>query len=167
MILREPAQALDPRMRTVWAVEGAIATAVLGVVVTVVVVVFVVADASTAAWFVGVAGVALVIASGVVLVWFLPAHDHRYFRYEVNDLGLYVARGWLWRRWHVVPHARIETVDIKSGPLLRAFGLVSVQVATAAAGGGTGIPGLTPSAADALVEELALRAGTEEGHEGR
>ncbi len=163
MILREPALALDPRMRTVWAIEGAIATAVLGMAVTVAVVVLAVVGASAAAWVVGVVGVAAVLASGFLLVRLSPAHDHRHFRYEVTELGLYVARGWLWRRWQVVPHARIETVDIKSGPLLRAFGLVAVQVATAAAGGGTAIPGLEPSAADALVEELARRSGIEEG----
>jgi membrane protein YdbS with pleckstrin-like domain len=161
MILREPAVALDRRMRTVWAVQGAIAAAVLAVGVTVIVAVLVAVDATTAAWIVGGAGAAVAVAAGLVLIWLLPMHDHRHFRYEVMDLGLYVARGWLWRRWQVVPHARIETVDIRSGPLLRAFGLVSVQVATAAAGGGTGIPGLTPGDADALVEELAQRAGIE------
>ena len=162
MILRDPAEALDPRMRTVWAVQGAITTAVLGAGVAVTVIVLVAVDARTAAWIVGAAGIAVVLVAGLALIWLLPMHDHRHFRYEVMDLGLYVARGWLWRRWQVVPHARIETVDIRAGPLLRAFGLVSVQVATAAAGGGTGIPGLTPEAADALVEELSRRAGIEE-----
>jgi uncharacterized protein len=163
VILREPIQALDPRMRTVWAVQGAIGTAVLGLVVTGAVVALAVSDAGTAGWVVGAAGAAAVIASAVFFGWLLPSLDYRHFRYEVTELGLYVARGWLWRRWQVVPHARIQTVDIRSGPLLRAYGLVAVHVATAAAGGGTGIPGLASSEADALVEELARRAGIEEG----
>jgi membrane protein YdbS with pleckstrin-like domain len=108
-----------------------------------------------------VGGAALVVAVGIVLIWVLPRHLHRHFRYEVTELALYVARGWLWRRWQVVPHARIETVDVKSGPILRGFGLVAVEVATAAVGGGTGIPGLTPDAADALVGQLAKRAAIE------
>jgi membrane protein YdbS with pleckstrin-like domain len=161
VILREPADALDLRMRTVWAVQGALVTAGLGLGIAVAVTVLVAVGASTAALVAGVGGAALVIAIGILLIWLLPRHDHRHFRYEVMELGLYVARGWLWRRWQVVPHARIETVDITSGPLLRAFGLVAVQVATAAAGGGTGIPGLTPDAADALVEELSRRAAIE------
>ena len=66
-------------------------------------------------------------------------------------------------RWHVVPHARVQTVDTKRGPLERALGLVSVFVTTASAKGGTGVPGLDPSVADALVEELARRAGIDEG----
>jgi uncharacterized protein len=161
VILRDPAHALDVRTRWVWAVEGAIATAVLGLLVAFAVVVLVAADAGTAAWVVGVLGAAAVLASGLCLAWLVPGLEHRHFRYEVTELGLYVARGWLWRRWHVVPHARIETVDVTSGPLLRVFGLVAVQVATAAAGGGTGIPGLARATADQLVNELARRAGVE------
>jgi uncharacterized protein len=162
VILREPAEALDPRMRTVWAVEGALATATLAVAVTAAVLVLALTDEGAAAWIVGVAGAAALIACAPLLVRFRPSFEHRHFRYEVTDVGLYTARGWLWRRWQVVPHARVETVDIKSGPLLRAFGLVAVRVATAAAKGGTGIPGLDPRAADALVAELSKRAGIEE-----
>ena len=62
-----------------------------------------------------------------------------------------------------MPHARVQTVDTKRGPLERAFGLVSVAVSTASAKGGTDIPGLDPRVADALVEELARRAGIDEG----
>jgi uncharacterized protein len=164
VILREPAEALDPRMRALWRVEGAIATVVLALIVAGVVVVLIVVDAAVrAAWIAGVVGAVAVVAAAVFLVWVWPSLEHRHFRYEVTELGLYVARGWLWRRWQVVPHARIQTVDTKSGPLLRAFGLVAVAVTTAAAGGGTGIPGLEPHAADALIEELARRAGIEEG----
>src|ERR687898_1325634 len=134
-------------MRTVWAVEGAITVAALGLVVAAAVVVLVLADASTAAWSAGVAGGAAVIASAVVLVWLLPTLGQRHFRYEVMELGLYVARGWLWRRWQVVPHARIQTVDTTAGPLLPGFGLVAVEVTTASAAGGTSIPGLPPDVA--------------------
>jgi membrane protein YdbS with pleckstrin-like domain len=162
VILREPARALDPRMRTVWAVEGTLATTVLAVAVAALVILLVATDDSAAAWLVGLAGAVAVVVSAIVLGWLLPTFAHRHFRYEVTELGLYVARGWLWRRWQIVPHARVETVDIRSGPLLRAFGLVAVEVSTAAAGGGTGVPGLAPAEADALVEELARRAGIEE-----
>jgi uncharacterized protein len=163
VILREPAQSLDPRMRTLWALQGAIATVVLALAVAVAVVALFAADAGAAAWIGAVLGVAAVVGGAVLFVWVWPAYAYRYFRFEVTELGLYVARGWLWRRWQVVPHARVQTVDTRSGPLLRAFGLVAVLVTTAAAGGGTHIPGLSRADADALVEELARRAGVEEG----
>jgi membrane protein YdbS with pleckstrin-like domain len=46
---------------------------------------------------------------------------------------------------------------------MRRLGLVSVEVQTASAAGSTSIPGLPPETADALVAELARRAGIEEG----
>ena len=162
MILREPANALDPRVRAVWTAEGIVATLVLALLVAAAAGLTAVSGASTAAWIVAGAGGALVVLSGVFAV-VRPRVDYRRYRYEVTELGLYVAQGWLWRRWQVIPHARVQTVDTKAGPLLRAFGLVSVEVTTASAAGGTSIPGLRPNAAATLVEELARRAGIEEG----
>ena len=162
MILREPANALDPRVRAVWTAEGVVATLVLAVIVAAGATLTAVGGASTAAWLVAVLGGTLVVLSGV-FAFVRPRIDYARYRYEVTALGLYVAHGWLWRRWQVIPHARVQTVDTKAGPLLRAFGLVAVEVTTASAAGGTSIPGLRPAVADALVEELARRAGIEEG----
>jgi uncharacterized protein len=162
MILREPARALDSRVRTMWAVEGAGVAAFLALLVVSATAGLALADEETWAWVVGVLGVIAVAAAAVLLVVVGPRLEHRHFRFEVTELGLYVASGWLWRRWQVVPHARVQTVDTTSGPLLRALGLVEVRVTTASSGGSTGIPGLRPTEADALVEELARRAGVEE-----
>ena len=162
MILREPALALDPKVRRFWLVQNLIAVGIVAALVVAGAPVAAVLDATTAAWLIGLIG-------GLVVIALLPLAvvgaglDHRHFRYEVTDLGLSVASGWIWRSHQVVPHARVQTVDTTAGPLLRAFGLVSVQVRTASAHGGTSIPGLTPPVADRLVEELALRAGIEEG----
>ena len=162
MILREPARELDPRVRTAWAIEGASVALAHALVVAAVVVALTLSGESGWAWAVGVAGGAAVAAAAVLLAVVWPRLAYRHYRFEVTELGLYVASGWLWRRWQVVPHARVQTVDTTSGPLLRALGLVEVRVTTASAGGGTGIPGLRPTGADALVEELARRAGVEE-----
>ena len=163
MILREPAHALDPRVRTVWVVKGAIATGGVAAVGGLAVAIVARATSGGAApWSAGAVAAGVVVATGVALFGVAPAVAHKHFRYEVTDVGFYVAQGWLWRRWKVVPHARVQTVDTRSGPLLRAFGLVAVDVTTAAAGGGTGIPGLVPAVADALVLELARRAEVDE-----
>ena len=162
MILREPATALDPRVRTLWLVENLLATGVVAALVVGGAVVAAMLGAATVAWLVGVLG-GLAVVALVVLSFVSARLDHRHFRYEVTDLGLYVSRGWLWRRYQVVPHARVQTVDTTSGPLMRALGLVAVLVRTASSAGGTSIPGLTPEVADRLVEELARRAGLEEG----
>jgi membrane protein YdbS with pleckstrin-like domain len=115
--------------------------------------------AAVVAALAGGAPTALLAVAAVVQ----PRLAYRRFRYEITDLGLYVARGRLWRRWQVVPHARVQTVDTKSGPLERSFGLVSVAVTTASADGGTVVPGLDRDVADGLVSELARRAGIDEG----
>ena len=162
MILREPATALDPRVRTLWLVENLLATGLAALLVAGGTVAAAMLDATTAAWLVGILG-GLVVVALSVLSFVSAGLDYRHFRYEVTDLGLYVARGWMWQRHQVVPHARVQTVDTTAGPLMRALGLVAVQVRTASAAGSTSIPGLVPDVADRLVEDLARRAELEEG----
>ena len=163
MILRSPANRLDPRVRRLWAAEALAGAGVLALCVAAGAVLAAVAGAPDVALVVGVAGGALAVAVAVLGALVLPPLRYRRFRYEVTPLGLYVAHGRLWRHWHVVPHARVQTVDTHAGPLQRAFGLVEVHVATASAAGGTGIPGLAPDVADRLVHELARHADVEEG----
>ena len=162
VILRDPALPLDPRVQGLWVFEWALVALGALIATTAVALLLATAEEGTAAVIVAIAGGAVVLLL-VVLAVVQPRLDYRRFRYEITDLGLYVARGRLWRKWQVVPHARVQTVDTKRGPLERAFGLVSVVVTTAAAKGGTDVPGLDPRVADALVEELARRAGIEEG----
>jgi membrane protein YdbS with pleckstrin-like domain len=119
-------------------------------------------DAGTVALLIGLLG-GLVVVGAAVMAVLVPRVDYRHYRYEVTELGLYVAKGWLWRRHQVVPHARVQTVETTVGPLMRAFGLVSVDITTASSSGGLTVPGLAPNVADRLVQELALRAGLEEG----
>jgi uncharacterized protein len=162
VILREPANALDPRMRAFWTAEGVIATTVAAGLAAAAAVITALTGITSAAWLiVGLAGPGVILLYGLAVA--SARLNYRHFRYEVTEHGLYVAKGWLWQRHQFVPHARMQTVDTKSGPLLRAFGLVAVEVTTASAAGGTSIPGLTPAAADALVSELARRAEVEEG----
>jgi len=162
VILREPAEALDPRVRRYWLVQNLTVVGFVAVLVGFGAVMAAVLDATTVAWLISLIGGPVVVVLAPLAV-VAAGLDYRRFRYEVTDLGLYVASGWLWRSHQVVPHARVQTVDTTAGPLLRAFGLVSVHVRTASAHGGTSIPGLTPVVADQLVEELARRAGIEEG----
>jgi membrane protein YdbS with pleckstrin-like domain len=162
VILRDPAEQLDPRAKRLWTLEWALLGLGSAIAAAVAVVALAASDRDVAAAVVGVvAGAAVLLVTLLAVVE--PRLSYRRFRYEITELGLYVARGWAWRRWQVVPHARVQTVDTKRGPLQRACGLVSVAVTTASARGGTDVPALDPQVADALVEELARRAGIEEG----
>lgn len=162
MILREPAIALDPRVRTLWLLQNLLATGLVAALVVGGAVVAAMLDADVVAWLVAGLGAAVVVTLAV-LSFVSAGLDYRHFRYEVTDLGLYVAHGWFWQRYQVIPHARVQTVDTTAGPLMRALGLVAVLVRTASSAGGTSVPGLTPEVADGLVEDLARRAGIEEG----
>ena len=162
MILRDPSRRLDPRVQRLWALEWGLAALVFAIVTVAIAIPLALADNGWAAVVVALVGGGLTLGLlGLALVQ--PRLAYRRFGYEITDLGLYVARGRLWRRWQVVPHARVQTVDTKHGPLERFVGLVSVEVNTASASGGTDVPGLDPGVANALVEELARRAGIEEG----
>lgn len=163
MILREPAEQLDPRVRRLWAAEGLLGAGVLALAAAGATALTALAGAGGAALAVGAAGATVVAPAAVLGAVLGPRLRYRRFRYEVTEHGLYVARGALWRRWQVVPHARVQTVDTRAGPLQRALGLVEVQVTTASAAGGTAIPGLAPAVADRLVRTLARHAEAEEG----
>lgn len=162
VILREPALQLDPRVLRLWALEWGLTALACAAVTTALAMPLALANEGVAALVVAGmgGGVTLLLALAAVLQ---PRLAYRRFRYEITDLGLYVARGRLFRQWQIVPHARVQTVDTKRGPLERAFGLVSVAVSTASARGGTDIPGLDRRVADSLVQELARRAGIDEG----
>jgi hypothetical protein len=163
VIPRDPALQLDRRVQRLWAAEALVAAAVLGALVVGGTVLAALTWSTGGAILVGALGGAAVLALALGGVMVAPRLAYARYRYEVTELGLYVAHGRFWRRWQVVPHARVQTVDVESGPLLRAFGLVEVRVTTASAEGGTGIPGLAPDIADRLVHELARRADVEEG----
>jgi membrane protein YdbS with pleckstrin-like domain len=81
----------------------------------------------------------------------------RYARwgYQVRELDVVIESGVWWRTRRCVPRARVQHVDIASGPIDRSLGLVNVELFVA---GGIGavasIPGLSPHAAEALREAL-------------
>ena len=68
MILREPAVALDPRVRTYWLVQGVLAVCFVAVLVIAGAVVAAVLDATLVAWLVGGIGGLVVVVLAVLAV---------------------------------------------------------------------------------------------------
>lgn len=58
-----------------------------------------------------------------------------FFRYGVVGNDLVINEGWLVRKRRSIPLARVQSVDVRAGVLLRIFGLVDLAVQTA---GGSG-----------------------------
>ena len=78
----------------------------------------------------------------------VPDLRWRRWRYEIRDDEVDLQRGILWVGRTLVPLARIQHVDTRSGPLQRRFGLATVVFYTAA--GANSIPELSaPVAAEA------------------
>lgn len=103
--------------------------------------------------------IAVAVAAVVIFVVGLPwiGRRVRSWGYAERDDDLVVGSGIWLRRLVIVPYGRLQLVDVKAGPLDRAFGLTSVQLHTAAATSDAQIPGLSPEAAAALRDRLAAR----------
>jgi uncharacterized protein len=89
--------------------------------------------------------------------WRAIGRNWRSWRYAERDDDLLISRGVMFRELTVVPYGRMQLVDVKVGPLDRRFGIVQVQLHTAAAGTDAAIPGLFPDEAARLRDSLTER----------
>jgi membrane protein YdbS with pleckstrin-like domain len=157
---------LDPRVVNLWRLQALVSfgTFFFPVALVCAGALFTVLGAGAAllASLVSIGTLLVVLLIVQVLLW--PPLSYDRFRYAVRDQDLWVARGVLFRQQSVIPHARIQHVDTRQGPLERIFGLSRLLVYTAsgmAADGG--IPGLDSATAHALRDDLAGRVGGEDG----
>jgi len=60
-----------------------------------------------------------------------PAIAYRHTSYRVDESGIEIARGVLWRTITSVPRSRIQHTDVSQGPLERRHGLGTLVVYTA------------------------------------
>ncbi|MBQ9003519.1 MAG: PH domain-containing protein [Eggerthellaceae bacterium] len=145
-----PASQLDPRVKRVWRINDAIwITLVLACVA---VVVTLASSALAAPWLMPAFAAVAVVAYVVWLV-VLPPIRYARWRYEVSEDYLDIARGIVWRKRFTIPFIRVQNTDTRQGPILRAFGLASVTVSTAAEN--HVIPGLDSETAEQLRDRAA------------
>ena len=60
-----------------------------------------------------------------------PALRYKRRRYRLNEMGLRIRRGLIWRTEISVPYSRIQHTDVSRGPVERWFGLSTLIVHTA------------------------------------
>ena len=89
----------------------------------------------------------------ILFVFILPRLRWIRWRYAVLDDEIDIYRGIIVRKRIIVPLIRVQYTDTSQGPLLRAFGLASVNVSTA--GGDQSIPGLLANDANELRDRVA------------
>jgi hypothetical protein len=155
--IRAPRNRPDPRFvtwRTLQAVIGAVVVlgglgALYGVV------------ERTRPWL----GPVLVVLAVVYLVNIavMPTWRYRVHRWETTDDAVYALEGWLTRTWVVVPVSRIQSIDMRSGPLEQALGLATVRVTTASSEAVVTIEGLGLRVAEETVSRLKDITGATPG----
>ena len=148
-----PQSKLDPRVKNVWRANDAI-WIVLGYLCCAVPFA-ICAAVDPAPWAFAVVAVLSVVAAVLLVVFLAVLPPIRYirWRYELHDDYLDIAKGIIWRKRYIIPFIRVQNTDTRQGPILRAFGLSSVTVATAA--GEHVIPGLANDVADQVRDRAA------------
>ena len=122
---------LDPRSVDLGRVNGAIATGFLGVVSFAGMLVL---WSASGQLVVGVILVPLWMALLGLAAWHLrrwPAIAYRYAWYRVDERGIEIRRGVVWRSITNVPRSRVQHTDVSQGPLERKFGLGTLVIHTA------------------------------------
>ena len=146
-----PANQLDPRVKAVWRINDALWITVFGLLAGICI--------APLTFLTGVGALPLVVFAialvVVYVVWLVVLPPIRYarWRYEVSEDYLDIAKGIVWRKRYTIPFIRVQNTDTRQGPILRAFGLASVTVATAAKE--HVIPGLDYEIAEQLRDRAA------------
>lgn len=148
-----PTSKLDPRIKSVWRINDALWITIVGLCVVL------------PLWLVGIgtdepilfllAGIAaaITVALYVLCLVVLPPIRYQRWRYQLTDDYLEIALGIIWRKRFIIPFIRVQNTDTRQGPIMRAFGLSSVTVATAA--GEHEIPGLDAEQAEQVRDRAA------------
>ena len=101
------------------------------------------------------AGGALACLALAVIAVKLPPIEHRYVRYRLDQVGLEIRRGILWRAVISVPRSRVQHTDVNQGPIERRFGLATLVVHTAGTqSSSVQLGGLARETAFAIRDEL-------------
>ena len=144
-----PAHRLDPRMLRVWYVSdvGIAVVAVLAAVAWLVVRHL----GGDVFWVYLIAGIIEVVCILDLLI--SPRIEYATWRYDVTPTDVDLYHGVFVKKRVLVPLVRVQHVQAKQGPILRAHGLATVTVSTA--GESFEIPGLAEDDANELRDRVA------------
>jgi len=154
--LRVPGNRVSRRAIGYWTARAAASGAVLVAIELILAAV----SGFPALWRAAIVVTAVFVALHAVI---MPRWRYRVHRWEVTDEALYTRSGWFSVHWRIAPISRIQTIDSHRSFLERIFGLANVTATTASAAGPVHIRGLDRTAADRLLDELALATGQTPG----
>lgn len=148
-----PAYQLNPKMKNVWRISDTINSTILFLIFFIPMIFLYVLESERWALIVALIVFACFIVALIVFLVVLPPIRFARWRYELSNEYLDIARGIIWRKRFIIPFIRVQNTDTQQGPILRAFGLSSVTVSTAA--GKHEIPGLDIEVAEQLRDKAA------------
>jgi len=163
---REPAaliefRPLHPALRKVWILAGLLTALLVAAAVAVFDSVWHSAGRSWPLPAYTLSAAVFLVLAGNAFVF--PTWRYRAWRYAIRPHDVLLHYGVVWRMRRCIPRLRIQHVDIESGPIDRAFGMVKLTLYTAGTNAAVGtIPGLLPQDAEALRETL-LKTGRSDG----
>lgn len=98
---------------------------------------------------------AFLVVSAATWAYRWPVLHHRHLRYRVDEEGLRIRRGVLWRKVISIPTSRVQHTDVSQGPLQRRYELATLTVYTAGTQGASiELSGLEQAVARRLRDHL-------------
>jgi hypothetical protein len=73
----------------------------------------------------------LVAVVSLAFAWMWPPLAYRHLRYGVDDTGIAIESGVLWRSRVALPRVRIQHTDVSQGPLERRYNIGTLKLYTA------------------------------------
>jgi len=73
----------------------------------------------------------LVIGAGIFLIGWWPRISYRHLRFGVDETGIAIESGVIWRSRVSLPRVRIQHTDVSQGPLERRYGIGTLKMYTA------------------------------------
>ena len=73
----------------------------------------------------------LVIVGGLLLTWWWPPLAYRHLRFSVDDTGIAIESGVIWRSRVALTRVRIQHTDVSQGPLERRYDIGTLKLYTA------------------------------------
>jgi len=148
-----PKNQLDPKIKRVWRLNDAIWLTVTFLIFAIIFLVVYAYNGELWSLLIAIAILALYIFGMIIFLVVIPPIRYVRWRYELSEDFLDIARGIIWKKRFIIPFIRVQNTDTQQGPILRAFGLASVTVSTAA--GNHSIPGLDSVTAEQLRDRAA------------
>lgn len=102
----------------------------------------------------------LVALAGLSYAWLWPPIAYRHLRFGVDETGIAIESGVLWRSRVALPRVRIQHTDVSQGPLERRYGIGTLKLYTAGSRHvKIELPGLNHEEALALRDALLAEGG--------